>query len=122
MDYVDVIRQLAKSAYWQNIYSASKEIGTIRLFENENNYSGLQSLFLYWLKIYDLLYSELTQKEYKYLDENVINDDCRCDAFLYWRGQIKEAELDKYKQEKQIDKLKFREKGNVSTFNVDFQG
>jgi hypothetical protein len=122
MDYIDVIRKLARSTYYQNIYSAAKDVGSIQLFENKNNYSGLQSLFLYWLKIYDLLYTEISSKEWKYLDEDVINDDCRCDAFLYWRGQQKEAELDKHKQEQKVSNLKFKNSGQVSMFDIDLRG
>jgi len=119
MDYIDVIRKLARSTYYQNIYSAAKDVGSIQLFDNQNNYSGLQSLFLYWLKVYDLLYGELSQKEWKYLDEDVINDDCRCDAFLYWRGQNREAELNKNKQEQKANNLKFSKPGKVSSFDID---
>ena len=122
MDIEKTIRILARSIYWQNIYKSSKEIGSIQLFENGTNFSGLQSLFLFWLSVYEMLYSELGQKEWKYLDEKVINNDIRCDAFLYWRGQQREQELDKHKREQQVNKLNFKEKGNVSTFNVDFQG
>lgn len=122
MNIETIIRKLARSVYWQNIYKSSKEIGSIQLFENITNFSGLQSLFLFWLSIYETLYIELNQKEWKYLDEKVINDDIRCDAFLYWRGQIREQELLKNKREQQVNKLNFKEKGNVSTFNVDFQG
>jgi hypothetical protein len=120
MDYITIIRQLARSQYWQNIYVSAKEIGSIKIFDNDNNYSGLQSLFLYWLRVYDLLYSELIQKEWKYLDEEVINNDIRCDAFLYWRGLQKEQELNKNKQEQKISNLQFKNPGKVSTFNVDF--
>jgi hypothetical protein len=122
MDYIDVIRKLARSTYYQNIYSAAKDVGSIQLFENKNNYSGLQSLFLYWLKVYDLLYTELSQKEWKYLDEDVINDDCRCDAFLYWRGKQIEFELDKNKQEQKANNLKFKNPGKVSNFDIDLRG
>ena len=119
MDYIDVIRKLARSAYYQNIYSASKDVGTVQLFDNQNNYSGLQSLFLYWLKVYDLLYTELSQKEWKYLSEEVINDDCRCDAFLYWRGMMRENDLLKNKQEQKANNLKFSKPGKVSSFDID---
>lgn len=119
MDNIEIIRKLARSNYYQNIYSASKEIGTIQLFENQNNYSGLQALFLYWLRVYDLLYTELGQKEWKYLDEKVIDNDIRCDAFLYWRGQNREAELTKNKQEQKASNLKFSKPGKVSSFDID---
>ena len=121
MDYIETIRKLARSSYWQNIYNASKEIGSINLFENGTNHSGLQSLFLYWIKVYDLLYTELSQKEWKYLDEKVIEDDIRCDAFLYWRGTMREAELNKNKQEQKVNNLKFSKPGKVSSFDVELQ-
>lgn len=122
MDIEKQIRKLARSIYWQNVYKSAKEIGTIQLFENCTNFSGLQSLFLFWLSVYETLYSEMSQKEWKYLDEKVIDDDIRCDAFLYWRRQIKEAELDKYKREQKASKLNFKGNGNVSMFDIDFKG
>ena len=121
MEIEPQIRKLARSTYWQNVYRSAKEIGSIQLFENITNFSGLQSLFLFWLSVYDTLYSELSSKEYKYLDEKVLDSDIRCDAFLYWRSQIKEAEIDKHKREQRESKLNFREKGKTTTFDVDFQ-
>jgi len=119
MDYIETIRKLARSSYYQNIYNASKEISGVQLFDNKNNHSGLQSLFLYWIKVYDLLYTELSQREWKYLDEKVIEDDIRCDAFLYWRGQHRDAELNKNKQEQKVNNLKFSKPGKVSSFDID---
>jgi hypothetical protein len=121
MEIEPQIRKLARSTYWQNVYRSAKEIGSIQLFENITNFSGLQSLFLFWLSVYDTLYGELSSKEYKYLDEKVLDSDIRCDAFLYWRSQIKEAEIDKHKREQRESKLNFREKGKTTTFDVDFQ-
>ena len=122
MDYIEMIRKLARSSYWQSIFTASKEVGSLRLFDNDGNYSGLQSTFLYWLRVYDLLYTELSQKEWKYLDEKVIENDIRCDAFLYWRGQHRDAELNKNKQEQKVNNLKFKNPGKVSSFDIDLQG
>lgn len=118
MDYIEVIRKLARSQFYQNLYSASKEIN-IKIFDNDTNYSGLQSIFLYWLRVYDLLYSEMAQKEWKYLDEKVIEDDVRTDAFLHWRGLQRNNEIDKYKQEQKASKMNFKRPGKVSTFDVD---
>lgn len=120
MDIEKKIRQLARSSHWQNLYNNSKEIPSIQLFENNNNISGLQGLFLFWLNIYDSLYNDLAQKEWKYLDEFVINDDTRCDAFLYWRGQQRERELEKHKKEQRISKLNLKDKSNVTPYSVDF--
>lgn len=122
MDIEKQIRKLARSTYWQNIYKSAKEIGTIQLFENKTNFSGLQSLFLFWLSVYESLYVDLGQKTWKFLDENVINSDVRCDAFLYWRSQMREQEIIKYKQEEKANNLKLKDKSNVSTFDINFQG
>jgi hypothetical protein len=122
VDIEKTIRILARSIFYQNIYKSAKEIGSIHLFENKTNLSGIQTLFLFWLSVYETLYSELGQKEWKYLDEKVIDNDLRCDAFLYWRGQFRETEIDNNKREQKINKLKFKEKGDVSTFNVDYSG
>jgi len=116
------IRKLARSTYYQNLYKAAKEIGSIQLFENKTNFSGLQSVFLFWLNVYESLYQDLTQKEWKYLDDDVIENDTRCDAFLYWRGKFREQQLINNKHEQQVQNLKLKDKSNVSTFSVDFQG
>jgi hypothetical protein len=116
------IRILARSTFYQNLYKTAKEIGSIRLFENTTNLSGLQNLFLFWLSVYESLYTDLAQKEWKYLDEKVIESDIRCDAFLYWRSQVREQQIIKYKQEEKVRNLNLKDKSNVSMFNIDFQG
>jgi len=103
------IRSIARSSYWQQLYRSSKEIHGINLFENTNNLSGLQVIFLYWLKVYDLLYNELASKEWINLDEDVIKDEDRCDAFLYWRR--KEIEKETYKNKKEMKQSKQKKKG-----------
>lgn len=120
MDIEQNIRKLARSTFYQNIYKSAKEIGSMQIFENTTNFSGIQSLFLFWLGVYEVLYSELAQKEWKYLDEKVIEDDIRCDAFLYWRGQQRDAELNKHKREQKVNDLNFKNKGAVTTFDIDF--
>ena len=122
MNFDETIRQLARSTYYQNIYASSKEMSGIQLFENTSNFSGLQVLFLFWLQVYSNLYEELSQKKWKYLDEKVINNNVRCDAFLYWRKQQNDIEIEKQKREQQVSNLKLKDKSNVSTFSVDFEG
>lgn len=98
MDTEKIIRQLARSSYWQGVYNASKENG-IKLFENEKNLSALQVRFLYWLATYSLLYTELATKEDKFLTEKVIDGDIRCDAYLIRRHKKHEALWEKYRRE-----------------------
>jgi hypothetical protein len=114
------IRKLARSTYYQNLYISSKEINNIQLFDNTFNFTGLQVLFLYWLRVYGMMFEELLQNKWKYLDEKVINDDIRTDAFLHWRKQQQEKELIEYRREQQVSKLPFKNKENVTTFDIDF--
>lgn len=93
------IRYLARNSYWQEIYHASKNCSGIHLFNNQTNFSGLQSLFLYWIRVYAMLYQELIQLDWDNLDEQVIKDNDRCDAFLYWRSKQIEKDVRKMKRE-----------------------
>lgn len=98
MKIEDEIRELARSSYWQEIYNASKNGSNIQLFKNTSNFSGIQYLFLYWARVYSMLYEELYSMEWKNLDEEVINDNTRCSAFLYYRRKKQEEELRKAKR------------------------
>lgn len=106
MNLEDHIRKLARSNYWQEIYYHSKENSGIYIFENKSNFSGLQFIFLYWLRIYSLLYSELAQKDWDNLDKDVIEDDIRCDAFLYWRSREQDKKMIQYKKDERKSKSK----------------
>lgn len=111
------IRQLARSTYWQNLYGAAQKIN-IQLFENNTNFSGIQSLFLYWLNTYSCLYEELAKKENKYLSNDVIEDDVRCDAFLYYRQKTYERELREYLKNKKLSEANLKSKEGGFTFDL----
>ncbi len=99
MKLEEQIRQLAKSQYWQEIYNSSKKCSGIYLFENRSNFSGIQYLFLYWLRVYNMLYDELYQLEWENLDEEVLEDNDRVDAFLFWRSKEQQKQIRKNKKE-----------------------
>lgn len=100
------IRKMARSAYWQEIYHSSKNCSGIYLFENQTNFSGLQHLFMYWLRCYTMLYEELARLEWENLDEKVIENNFRCDCFLYWRSKQIEKDIRKSKLEEKKAKKK----------------
>lgn len=86
MNYLmKTIRRLARSNEFQTLYSSVKNISTIKLFENNNDLSDVQLLFLHWLEIYNKLYQLLGQKE-EFLSEMIINDDVYCDSFIFYRN------------------------------------
>lgn len=124
MNTTEYIRKMARGAYWQNIYKTSKECSNISLFSNMSDFSAIQSEFLYWLRIYDMLYSELAQKECIYLTEAVIENDYRCDAFLYYRKREIEKQIQKNKMEDSKSKIKSKgkHKGKVTPWQVDMRG
>ena len=79
------LRKLARSNYWQSLYSKSKELaGSLKLFNNDKDLSNLQIIFLSWVSIYSTLYQDIANKE-KYISEKIINNDIRCDAYLTYR-------------------------------------
>lgn len=94
------------------------------MFLNFADYSAPQSQLMYWLKIYDMLYSELSSKDWIYLTEAVIENDYRCDAFLYYRRREIEQKIQKDKMEESKRKVKStgKHKGKVTPWQVDMGG
>jgi len=115
------IRKLARSSYWQQLYKASKKNSGIHLFNNINNFSGFQVLFLYWLEVYNMLYKELSNQDWKFLSERMIDDDTRVDAFLYYRSKEIEKIIRKNKLEEEKGKIKSKGKhsSNVTPFSIE---
>lgn len=110
----DSIRKLAKSTYWQNCYVNSKELGFISLFNNKTKLTKIQILFLHWLSIYNSLFQDLANEE-DYLTEEVINDEIRTDAYLYFRRKGKDKNKKEDTSEEAanvlgIPKIKFKSK------------
>lgn len=115
------IRKMARSQYWQDIFTNCKRVPSLNLFLNTNNISGLQQLFLYWVKTYSILYDELGNKDWDNLTEEVIKDDVRCDAFLYWRRKKIEAKIYENKIEENKNDKKSRGKNPGKNFAI-YQG
>jgi len=92
-----VLRRLARSDFWQNTYSHAKELG-FNLFQNTTALSKIQVIFLSWLSVYNSLYQDLALDE-DYIDEDVIKDDIRADAYLLWKKRVKYKKKSKKKNE-----------------------
>ena len=116
------IRKLARSDYWQSIYSMSKEGHSVQMFKNLAELSGPQITMMQWCKIYDMLYTEHAQKENRLLTIKVIQDDIRCDAYLYVRRIRIENEWQRHQQDKKVNDAKarhnFKSNENVSVIDV----
>lgn len=89
-----VLKNIAKSDRFQMVYARTKEIGSLKLFENTTDLTRIQVLFLYYLELYASLYRDLASKE-PYITEEVINNDLRTEAYVLWRSECKETEMNK---------------------------
>ena len=89
-----ILKKLSKSDKYQIIYNRAKEIGSLKLFKNDNDLSKVQVWFLYYLVMYDNLYQDLAREE-DYISEDVINDDIRCEAYLLYRKLKRNKKKDK---------------------------
>ena len=109
------LRKLARSVYWQNFYIQAKELGNLSLFINKKQLSKIQIYFLHWLSVYNSLYTDLSSEE-DYISQEVIDDDIRTDAYLFWRRTVKDKTNKKKEDDKEVDNtlgipsIKFEEK------------
>jgi len=81
---INALQNLAKSNNAQIIYHRAKDLGTLRLFNNDSDLSQIQIMYLYYLELYSMLYMDLQMQE-EYISEDIINDDLRCEAYLLYR-------------------------------------
>ncbi len=105
---VTVLKKIAKSDYWQVIYNRAKEIGTLKLFNNDSDLSGIQVFFLYLLQMYNILYQDLAEKR-DYISEEVIEDDIRTEAYLLLRKELRD------KKRKKNNKREVDTSGNANS-------
>jgi len=97
MRHFNPLRVLARSARWQILYSRTKELSGINLFDNITDLTPIQLAFLQWLDIYNSLEVDLATKE-KCLSREVIEDDYRTDAYLLHRSNKNKEDKSKQPQ------------------------
>jgi len=83
MDLDKLIRKLAKSLYYQTIYSQEKNLG-LKLFKNDYNFTALQIRFLGDLAFYNSLYLEYNLGE---IDERVFDNEIYEDSYMYYKNK-----------------------------------
>ena len=91
---LEILKKIARSNEYQLLYNRAKEIGTLRLFKNDSDLSRIQILYLYFLEMYSILYQDLNA-QVEFLDETVIEDDLRCEAYLLYRKTKRNEKSDK---------------------------
>lgn len=91
---LEILRELARSPKWQSLYAHVKQMGNLRLFDNNFDLTPIQLNFLHWLEINEFLEKELV-RESKYLNRDIIKDNIRVDAYLLMRKRTKNSDKDK---------------------------
>jgi len=81
------LRTLARSTEYQTLYNRAKDLG-FELFDNKINLTKLQITLLNLLETYASLYQDIAMGE-NYIDEDVIEDDMRCDAYLVYKRKMR---------------------------------
>ena len=87
------IRKLARSVKYQNAYNNAEKFG-LNIFENKSNISDVQNYFLYWCAVYNSLYEDMAMDE-DYINEEVIKNDLRTDAYLVYKKRTRNKKKNK---------------------------
>lgn len=100
-DVIKIIRKLAKSNYYQNLYYHVKENG-FKLFRNDSDLTELQMHFLNYLEFYSALYLDYSLGE---IDDIVFEHDVYEDAYYEYRTKMKRSNIN-HKEEPREDSQK----------------
>jgi len=95
MNIYSLLRELAKLTKSQNLFIATKEISSIRLFRNTFNFSQLQEIYLNYLYIYDIIMKDIITDK---ISKHVIDNEIYTDAYMLWRKE------NKYKEDTKLSK------------------
>ncbi len=97
----NLLRKLARSHQWQSLYVRCKDIGSLKLFNNDSDLSEPQRHFLMWLEVYNSLYMDLRMEE-EYISNDVIEDDIRCEAYLLYKSKKRDTKKEE-RENKKVD-------------------
>jgi len=95
------IRELAFSWKYQTLLKAGKTLD-VRIFNNVIDFSYVQLYFLHWLIIAHSLYERLAMDD-EHLNEDVLKDFIRIEAYLYCESIRKENK--KYQKESEKNEI-----------------
>lgn len=97
MNTYSLLRKLAKTSKYQNLFLACKELEGFRLFKNERELSQLQDIFLNYLYMYNNINQAISIDK---ISPHVLDKELYEDCFLLWRNNRKKIEQ---KNEKSSD-------------------
>lgn len=82
----DIIRKLAKTPHYQNLYLNVKELH-FKLFVNDRDFSPLQTSLLTYLSFYSNLFTDIYLGD---VDERVLSSEIYEDSYIYYKRTKKE--------------------------------
>ena len=83
------VRQLAKTSYWQTIYSSVKELH-LQLFFNVTDFSELQILMMNYLGFYTALNMDIALGE---VSDMVLEDEIYEEAYMYYKQKVDKKKI-----------------------------
>jgi len=93
------LRNLAKTTKAQNLFVASKEIATIRLFQNTIELSKAQEFYLNWLYNYDSIMRDIILEN---ISKHVTDNVTYTDSYLLWKKNSKHTKEEKKDKKKDV--------------------
>lgn len=79
-----LIRKLAKSTRYQNLFSTAKDLKNIKIFDNEIDLTKIQNIFLSYLYFYDSLYRELENNK---ISKHLMDEELYEDSYVLYRRE-----------------------------------
>jgi|WetSurSiteA1Bulk_404760.scaffolds.fasta_scaffold01837_6 hypothetical protein len=79
-----LLHKLAKSNYWQTVYSQAKEISGLNLFKNNLDFTYLQLQFLAELSFCSSLYIDVMMGD---VSEKVLENEIYSDSYAHYKNQ-----------------------------------
>jgi ABC-type microcin C transport system permease subunit YejE len=80
-DFSSVLRKLAKTDYYQALYSSAKELG-LQIFENNTDLTKIQLWFLSYMGMYSSINMDIAIGE---ISERVLENEIYEDAYLIYK-------------------------------------
>jgi len=116
MDAIEkIVRELAKSHYWQTVYSNAKELG-LKLFKNDTDFTSLQIMFLNYLNFYGVINMDIALNE---VSDKVLDNFIYEDAYMYYRTKKSRDNLSDIKSLTDIKSM--RQDNNKQTIQWVFK-
>lgn len=112
MNIYEGIQELAKSVKYQNYFIAAKEIGSIKLFDNERDLSKLQELFLSYLYTFESINHDIVLDK---ISPKVLDNQIYWESYLLYKKNRKKEDNPSKKKDLTLvagRRIKFPKKRN----------